>query len=45
MNRRSSIVSLVVAGLFAAAFVVASSAVRAADVGPGSPMPGDFGLE
>lgn len=36
MNRRSSIVSLVVAGLLAAAFVIASSAVRAADADVGS---------
>lgn len=39
MNRRSSIVSLVVAGLLAAAFVVASSAVRAANAGLGSSRP------
>lgn len=39
MSRRSSIVSLVVAGLLAAAFVVASSVVRAADAASGRPAP------
>ncbi|SFF75276.1 hypothetical protein SAMN02787118_111304 [Streptomyces mirabilis] len=39
MNRRSSIVSLLIAGLLASAFVVASSAVRAPDAGLGAPHP------
>ncbi|MFE2968492.1 SGNH/GDSL hydrolase family protein [Streptomyces sp. NPDC059340] len=41
MNRRSSIVSLVVAGLLAAAVVIASSAVRAANADLGSSRPSE----